>query len=99
MDISYNNSSSDSSSTVRETLAASSIDTVNESDFWTELRASMSAIVGNKQGRSVVVSPQSGVIVVRAMPDELRSIDRYLSTTENIMHRQVLLEAKVIEVP
>jgi len=92
-----NNSESDASST-RETLAASSIDTISESDFWTELRASLTAIVGNKEGRSVVVSPQSGVIVVRAMPDELRSVDRYLSTTQNIMHRQVLLEAKVIEV-
>jgi MSHA biogenesis protein MshL len=46
----------------------------------------------------VVVSPQSGVVVVRAMPDELRSVDHYLSTTQNIMHRQVLIEAKVIEV-
>jgi hypothetical protein len=26
-------------------------------------------------GRSVVVSPQSGVIVIRAMPDELRNVD------------------------
>lgn len=93
-----NNSSDSDSSTTRDTLAASSIDTVSNSDFWTELRTSLSAIVGNKQGRSVVVSPQSGVIVVRAMPDELRSVDRYLTTTQNIMHRQVLLEAKVIEV-
>jgi MSHA biogenesis protein MshL len=93
------NSNNDSDSDpVRQTLAASSIDTVSESDFWTELRASLTAIVGNQQGRSVVVSPQSGVIVVRAMPDELRSVDRYLSTTQNIMHRQVMLEAKVIEV-
>jgi MSHA biogenesis protein MshL len=83
---------------VRETLAASSIDTTSDSDFWTELRASLTAIVGNQNGRSVVVSPQSGVVVVRAMPDELRSVDHYLSTTQNIMHRQVLIEAKVIEV-
>jgi MSHA biogenesis protein MshL len=93
-----NNNSDSDSSTTRETLAASSIDTVNESDFWSEMRSTLTAIVGVKQGRSVVVSPQSGVIVVRAMPDELRSVDRYLTTTENIMHRQVLLEAKVIEV-
>jgi len=82
----------------RNTLAASSIDTTNDSDFWSELKGSLSLIVGNKPGRSVVVSPQSGVIVVRAMPEELRSVDRYLQTTQKIMHRQVLLEAKVIEV-
>jgi len=91
-------SASDAGSSIRDTLAASSIDTISDSDFWSELRASLDSIVGNKTGRRVVVSPQSGVIVVRAMPDELRSVDDYLLTTQNIMHRQVLLEAKVIEV-
>lgn len=94
-----NNGSNDVNSGVnRNTLAASSIDTTNESDFWNELQGSLKLIVGNKSGRSVVVSAQSGVIVVRAMPEELRAVDHYLQTTQNIMHRQVLLEAKVIEV-
>ncbi len=91
-------SDSSDSSSGRETLAASSIDTTSDSDFWAELRGSLASIVGSENGRSVVVSPQSGVIVVRAMPDELRAVDRYLKTTQNIMHRQVIIEAKVIEV-
>lgn len=48
--------------------------------------------------RSIVVSPQSGVIVVRASPSELRAIDQYLRATRLSVERQVMLEAKIIEV-
>jgi MSHA biogenesis protein MshL len=46
----------------------------------------------------VVISPQSGVVVVRAMPEELRSVDTYLKATQLSVDRQVILEAKIIEV-
>lgn len=82
----------------RETIPSSSIDTKSDSNFWAELNTSLRAIVGTGKGRSVVVSPQSGVVVVRAMPDELRAVARFLTTTQNVMHRQVMLQAKVIEV-
>jgi MSHA biogenesis protein MshL len=45
-----------------------------------------------------VVSPQSGVIVIRAMPDELRNVDAYLKATQLSVDRQVILEAKILEV-
>ncbi|XLZ71712.1 pilus (MSHA type) biogenesis protein MshL [Massilia sp. SR12] len=78
---------------------ASNVLTRTESDFWKELKLSLEALVGGKDGgRSVVISPQSGVIVVRAMPDELRSIDRYLRATQLSVERQVILEAKILEV-
>src|SRR5712691_4656096 len=35
-------------------------------------------LIGPGEGRSIVVSPQSGVIVVRAMPNELRIVEKYL---------------------
>jgi len=95
---SNSNNSSGSSSRNRETVAASRIDTTTDSDFWQELKLSLMAMIGSKNGRKVVISPHSGVIVVRAMPDELRIVDRYLKTTQKIVHRQVLLEARVIEV-
>lgn len=90
--------SSSGSGNSRETVAASSIDTSNDSDFWKEVQQTLSALIGKDKGRNVVISPQSGVIVVRAMPEELRAVARYLETTQNIMQRQVLLEAKVVEV-
>jgi MSHA biogenesis protein MshL len=55
----------------------------------------------NRRGpgdRSIVVSPHSGVIVVRATPAELRAVDNYLRATRVSVERQVMLEAKIIEV-
>lgn len=73
--------------------------TTSETDFWPQLKESIEAIVGSKtNGRSVVVSPQSGVLVIRAMPDELRNVDLYLKATQLSVDRQVILEAKILEV-
>lgn len=66
--------------------------------FWTELQDSVQAIVGAGDGRSVVVNPQSGVVVVRALPNELREVEAYLQATQLIVQRQVVIEAKFIEV-
>jgi len=80
-------------------IDSTDINTVSENDFWGELKAALEAIVGSKEGgRSVVISPQSGVVVIRAMPDELRSIDAYLKATQLAVDRQVILEAKILEV-
>jgi len=70
----------------------------SKSDFWGELQRSLSAIVGNDKGRSVVISPMSGVIVVRAMPDELRNVSAYLRASQISVDRQVILEAKIVDV-
>jgi MSHA biogenesis protein MshL len=77
---------------------SSRINTTTTSDFWTELSLSLTAIVGSEKGRSVVISPMSGVIVVRAMPDELRNVAAYLKASQISIERQVILEAKIIEV-
>jgi len=70
----------------------------SKSDFWNELEKSLAAIVGNDKGRSVVISPMSGVIVVRAMPDELRNVSAYLKASQISVERQVILEAKIVDV-
>jgi len=66
--------------------------------FWQELQESIQAIVGTAEGRSVVVNPHSGVVVVRALPNELREVETYLQATQLIIQRQVIIEAKIIEV-
>ena len=79
---------------------SSRVSTASEADFWTELKTSLEAIaaIAAGNGRSIVVSPQSGVVVVRAMPKELRDISAYLKATQLSVERQVILEAKIIEV-
>ncbi|SDD15230.1 MSHA biogenesis protein MshL [Massilia sp. PDC64] len=80
-------------------LDSTDVATMSANDFWGDLKLAIEAIVGPKEGgRSVVVSPQSGVLVIRAMPDELRNVDAYLKATQLAVDRQVILEAKILEV-
>ena len=79
-------------------LAGSGIETNYEADFWTELQETLEQITGEEEGHQVVVNAQSGVVVVRAMPDRLRRIEEYLEVVQAIAQRQVIIEAKIIEV-
>ncbi|MGH8706351.1 MAG: secretin N-terminal domain-containing protein [Burkholderiales bacterium] len=79
-------------------LESTRVTTQQQSDFWADLRAALVALVGSGEGRSVVVTSQSGVVVVRAMPSELRAIEQYLRATRLAVERQVMLEAKILEV-
>ena len=90
---------SDSSSSAKSTaVQSSSINTSVDADFWTGLHQTVTAIVGNSAGRSVVVDRQAGLVVVRAMPGELRDVEAYLGDAQDSMQRQVILETKIIEV-
>ena len=74
------------------------IDTINNSDFWADLQATLTAIIGTGEGRQIVVNAQSGVVFARGMPEELRAIGEYLARIHGAAKRQVVLEAKIIEV-
>ncbi|MGE0556642.1 MAG: pilus (MSHA type) biogenesis protein MshL [Burkholderiales bacterium] len=74
------------------------VTTSSDSNFWGDIQKSLNAILGTAPGRSVVVNPQSGVVVVRAMPNELRGVEQFLKAMQVIVERQVVLEAKIIEV-
>jgi MSHA biogenesis protein MshL len=77
---------------------SSKISTSSNSDFWADLRIALEAIVGKQEGRSVVISPQSGVVLVHALPEELRNVAAYLKASQLSVDRQVILEAKILEV-
>lgn len=79
-------------------LSGSEINTESQTDLWSELNSILKSMVGTEGGRSVVVSPQSGVIIVRAMPNELRAIEDFIDTMQDIIQRQVIIEAKILEV-
>lgn len=51
-----------------------------------------------QDGRQVTVNSHSGVIVVRAMPREMREVERFIEATQLAVGRQVILEAKILEV-
>ncbi len=72
--------------------------TTSDADFWREVQASLNSLVGSAAQRSVVLNPSAGVIVVRATPGELRQVAEYLSAVQISIERQVMLEAKIVEV-
>lgn len=72
--------------------------TENESNFWKELKESLVAFVGTGEGRSVIVSPQAGLVTVRALPQEITAVKKFITATESHLHRQVIIEAKIMEV-
>ncbi|WP_082870332.1 MULTISPECIES: pilus (MSHA type) biogenesis protein MshL [unclassified Oleiphilus] len=74
------------------------IATTNQNDFWQRLESTLQLIIGSKEGNSVVITPSTGMAVVRADSDTLASVERYLESSELILQRQVILEAKILEV-
>ncbi|WP_447759775.1 pilus (MSHA type) biogenesis protein MshL [Aeromonas veronii] len=88
---SSNNSSGDSSNGTR-------IETDTNSDYWTDLRDSLQTLIGSGDGRAVITSPQAGLVTIRAYPKELKAVREFLSQSESHLKRQVVLEARIIEV-
>ena len=74
------------------------VQTTSDYDFWKELRLALDTIVGNQDGRNVIINPTSGVVLVKASPAELKGVEDYLKATQLVVERQVMLEAKIIEV-
>ncbi|MEX8517283.1 MAG: pilus (MSHA type) biogenesis protein MshL [Leptothrix sp. (in: b-proteobacteria)] len=77
--------------------------TTSDADFWRDVDASLNAMLSTPEGgagqrRSVVLNPAAGVIVVRATPAELRQVEAYLKAVQLNIERQVMLEAKILEV-
>lgn len=74
------------------------ITTKTETNFWDDLEKSLKSMVGTEGGRSVFVTPQAGLVTIRALPEEIRSIRDFLQTSEDNLQRQVVLEARILEV-
>lgn len=91
---------SDSESGSEQELAPGArVQTLNTTDFWGGLLSSVTSLVGGGVGdRSVMIMPQAGMIVVKALPSELNSVREFLERSELSVQRQVILETKILEV-
>ena len=89
-----------------------SINTTSQSDYWQDLEEIITQIISssgvndslfgsltsNANDRTVIVSPQTGMVVVRAFPHELDRVAEFLEASQAALQRQVVLEAKILEV-
>lgn len=91
-------SSSSSSSGSDSNSSGTDITTTSENDLWKSLEAALKGLVGTGEGRSVIMNPQAGLVTVTAMPKELKTVREFLSKTQEALRRQVIIEAKILEV-
>ncbi|ART79241.1 pilus (MSHA type) biogenesis protein MshL [Oceanisphaera avium] len=94
-----NNSNSRSSTTnTNHNNDATRITTESTNDFWQDLETALTRLIGENEQRVVITNPQAGLVTVRATPDELAMVKDFLSQAERQLKRQVVLEARIIEV-
>lgn len=97
-----NNQSGQNSQNSQNGSSGTNIYTNNESDYWKELKENLIALIGIKNedpgGRSVIVSPQAGLVTLRALPNEIAVVKKFIKNSEEHLRRQVIIEAKIMEV-
>ena len=79
-------------------LVGTRISTETESDFWTDIQRALQMIVGSENGNQVIINPGAGLVMVRSDGKSLAQVEEYLRRTQLIMQRQVVLEAKILEI-
>lgn len=74
------------------------ITTTTSTNYWAYLEYKIKTLLDNKKGRDIIVSPMSGVITIRAYPNEIRVVREFLEKETDHLTRQVILEMQLIEV-
>lgn len=82
----------------RQSSSIGQVVTKSDFSFWKKLESTLKTMLSKEEGHSVSVNPLAGIVVVRAFPKELKQVAAYLDALQNNMDRQVILEAKVLEV-
>jgi MSHA biogenesis protein MshL len=67
-----------------------------EADIWKNLEDNVKKLI-SKEG-NIFVNNQANMVVVTDYPRQLKSIAKFLEGIEAIVHRQVMIEAKIVEV-
>ena len=74
---------------------ASRVATVSQADFWNELLVTLRQIIGTGEGRNVIVNPAANIVILRAMPSEMRSAETYLKAMRLAVERQEIAISNV----
>ena len=96
---SSNSGGQSSSQSGSKITAGARVQTLSRTDFWGSLQDTLMAIVGGDgDGRMVMTNPQAGMVVVKALPNEISAVRDFLTRSELSIKRQVILETKILEV-
>lgn len=87
-----------STQTNNQVVNASQVETESGSHFWHNLRVTLELMVRNDPTAQIVVDAQAGIVIVHALSHVQQDVQRYLEKAELIVQRQVIIEAKILEV-
>lgn len=76
--------------------ATSSVTSTDNADLWIDLQNTLKGLL-TKDG-TVVLSKAAGLIAVTDLPQNVMRVAQYLELVEGTAHRQVVIEAQIIEV-
>jgi len=93
---SANNSTVSQSSS--QSSNSSQVETESVSDFWSSLKQTLELMIAGEADANVVIDPHAGIVVLKAMPATLNTVADYLDRAELSVQKQVLIEAKIVEV-
>lgn len=98
-DDSDNNEKSNEEESNETIVSGARIQTRTKTDFWDDLTKMLIAITGSPaDGRMIMVNPQAGLVIVKALPREINAVRDFLERSELSVKRQVILETKILEV-
>ncbi|MBK1651100.1 pilus (MSHA type) biogenesis protein MshL [Halorhodospira halochloris] len=82
-----------------DSLAGSSVRTESESKMWQDVKEVIEGIIAHdRDNASAVVSPEASTVAVRATPATLRQVEQFIENLQGTITRQVVLEARILEV-
>jgi len=73
------------------------IESTTDTNYWKELEQSLTSLIGGED-RQVILSPHAGLVTVRGYPQDVALVKEFLSRSQENLQRQVILEARIIEV-
>lgn len=73
------------------------IESTTDTNYWEELEETLTNLIEG-EGRKVILSPQAGLVTVRGYPQDVATVKRFLERSQQNLQRQVILEARIIEV-
>ncbi|CAO5676052.1 MAG: Type 3 secretion system secretin [Holosporales bacterium] len=86
-------------SKVNEGNASSSqVNVKGENSFWKEVENNIKIILNDQEGGNFSIHKQGGIISIRTTQRQHDLIEEYLEQLKRVSGRQVLIEAKIIEV-
>jgi MSHA biogenesis protein MshL len=67
--------------------------------FWESLKLSLQGFIrSSSDADNVIINPQTGLLVIRASSFEHNAINSFLTDAELTLQKQVIIEAKIVEV-